>query len=159
MRTSILILSILLLGLCSCSKEIIITESEIGDDLLYIKNDISPYSGKCKVVYTNSEITKEILNFSKGRLDGEAYYYYQNGKLKWRGNYKDGFISGTWEFWNENGEKVYEVDYLNDSLDGEFKSWYPSGNLKEQGNYLKNKKTGEWITYNESGTVIDKLKH
>ena len=81
MRTYILAILTLAFGLCSCSKEIIITEADIGEDLLYVKNDISPYTGKCKVVYSDSKTIKEILTFSKGRLDGEATYYYQNGKL------------------------------------------------------------------------------
>ncbi|MBN2611759.1 MAG: toxin-antitoxin system YwqK family antitoxin [Bacteroidales bacterium] len=146
-------------GLSSCSEEIIIKEEQLDEDLLYVEDKLSLYTGKCRVVYSDTDLTKEILSFRKGKLQGDAVYFYKNGKLKWKGTYKNGFISGTWEYWNENGEKLYEVNYHNDTLEGVFKSWYPNGLLKEQGSYENNRKKGEWIVYNESGSIIETLKY
>ena len=150
-----LIIALSVIGLYSCKQELIISEAEIGEDLLYINNKITPYTGKCKVVYNDSKSTKEIFSFRKGRLNGDAVYYYKNGKLKWKGEYKEGNIAGKWEFWNENGMKIYEVHYDNDTLDGNFISWYSSGKVKEQGSYKLNKKSGKWITYDEKGTILE----
>ncbi len=146
-------------GLISCTEEIVITESEISNDLLYTENDVSPFSGKCKVVYANSELIKEVLTFHKGRLDGDAHYYYQNGNIKWKGSYKDGFISGRWEYWDENGRKMYVVNYKHDTLDGEFWSYHPNGTVKEKGSYLNNSRAGEWIVYSEKGKVTGKMSY
>jgi antitoxin component YwqK of YwqJK toxin-antitoxin module len=146
-------------GLISCTEEIVMTETEIGNDLLYTKDNVRPYTGKCKVVYPNTEMVKEVLTFRKGRLNGDALYYYRNGNIKWKGCYKDGFISGRWEYWDENGKIMYVVNYKNDTLDGEFKSFHSNGLIKEKGCYLNNSRTGEWIVYSEKGKIDDKKSY
>ncbi|MFO7658879.1 MAG: hypothetical protein R6W78_17600 [Bacteroidales bacterium] len=146
-------------GLSSCSEEIIIKEEQLVEDLFYVDDKLAPYTGKCRVVFSDSDLTKVILSFRRGKLQGEAVYYFKNGKPKWKGIYKNGFISGTWEHWSENDEKMYEVNYDNDTLEGTFKSWYPSGTLKELGCYANNRKTGEWIVYNESGAIVETVKY
>jgi len=155
MRISLIIL-LFVEGLISCSEEIVITEEEISNDLLYTEANISPYTGKCKVVYTNTDLVKEVLTFRKGRLNGDAQYYHQNGKIKWRGRYDAGMISGKWEYWDENGKIMYVVNYKNDTLEGEFMSYHQNGTIKEKGCYLNNSRTGEWIVYSESGKVTGK---
>ncbi len=143
-------------GLISCSDEIVITEAEICSDLLYTSDNLSPFSGSCKVVYSKTGLVKEVLNYRKGRLDGGACYYYLNGNPKWKGFYKDGFISGKWECWDEEGSLVYIVNYEEDTLDGKFASYYPDGGIKEQGQYLNNSRTGEWIIYSEKGQIMSR---
>lgn len=143
-------------GLFSCSEEIVITEAEISSDLFYTPDNLSPFSGRCKIVYSNTGLVKEVLTYRKGRLNGDANYYYMNGNLKWKGLYKDGFISGKWKYWDEEGILVYIVNYEDDSLDGKFVSYYPDGGIKEQGQYLNNSRIGEWIIYSEKGQVLSR---
>ena len=146
-------------GLISCTKEIVITEAEISSDLLYTEDNISPFSGKCKVVYTDTELIKEVLTFRKGRLDGDARYYYQNGNIKWKGSYRNWFISGNWEYWDENGKIMYVVNYKHDTLEGEFTSYHHNGTIKEKGCYSDNSRIGEWIVYSEKGQIISKKSY
>ncbi|MBN2214985.1 MAG: toxin-antitoxin system YwqK family antitoxin [Bacteroidales bacterium] len=155
-KTWIILLLILVAGLISCTDEIVINETEIDCDLLYTENHLVPFSGKCKVVYGHTETAKEILTYRKGRLDGDAHYYYRNGNIKWKGFYKNGFISGKWEYWDENGILTYIVNYRHDTLDGEYVSYYPDGGIKEQGYYVNNSRTGEWTVYSENGKVTSK---
>lgn len=143
-------------GLFSCSEEIVITEAEISSDLFYTPDNLSPFSGRCKIVYSNTGLVKEVLTYRKGRLNGDANYYYMNGNLKWKGLYKDGFISGKWKYWDEEGILVYIVNYEDDSLDGKFVSYYPDGGIKEQGQYLNDSRIGEWIIYSEKGQVLSR---
>ena len=150
------IILIIVAGLISCSEEIVITETEICSDLFYTPDNRSPFSGRCKVIYSNTGLVKEVLTYRKGRLDGDANYYYMNGNLKWKGLFKDGFISGKWEYWDEAGSLIYVVNYADDTLDGEFVSYYPDGRIKEQGEYLNNSRAGEWIVYSEKGQIMSR---
>lgn len=158
MRISWIIL-LFVAGLISCSEEIVMTEAEISNDLLYTKDNINPFSGKCKVVYASTDLVKEILSFRKGRLDGDARYYYQNGSIKWKGCYENGFISGKWEYWDEEGRIMYVVNYKHDTLEGEFVSYHPNGITKEKGCYINNSRTGEWIVYSEKGQITGKKSY
>ena len=158
MRISWIIL-IFASGLISCTKEIVITEAEISSDLLYTEDNINPFTGKCKVVYAGTEFVKEILTFRKGRLNGDARYYYQNGNIKWKGCYENGFISGKWEYWDEEGKMMYMVNYKHDTLEGEFASYHPNGIIKEKGCYISNSRTGEWIVFSEKGQITSKKSY
>jgi antitoxin component YwqK of YwqJK toxin-antitoxin module len=135
------------------------TEAEISNDLLYTKDNINPFSGKCKVIYTNTDLVKEVLTFRKGRLDGDARYYYPNGHIKWKGSYEEGSISGKWEYWDEEGRIMYVVNYKQDTLEGEFTSYYTNGMIKEKGCYAGNSRSGEWIVYYEHGAVAGRKSY
>ena len=139
----------------ACSKEIIITEEDIKEDLLYLNNDIKPFSGTCKILYSDTTLLKEKFEFVKGTLNGECYSYYKDGSLRWKGSYKMGKIFGKWEFWDNNGNKYCEVHFDNDIYNGFYKSWYANGQLKEAGQYSKNLKTGRWTAYDEAGKVMN----
>jgi antitoxin component YwqK of YwqJK toxin-antitoxin module len=145
---------ITLLVLVSCSKEVIITEEEIKPDLFYRSNDINPYTGTCKVLFNDTNLLKEKFHFKNGILDGDAEVFYRDGKLRWKGKYKSGCSVGKWEYWDQNGNKTIEANYLNDTLNGPFYSWYSSGLIKEKGQYSQNSRTGKWISFNETGQVI-----
>jgi len=148
------IVPLVLMLAISCSKEIIITENEISDDLFYIEQEIDPYTGRCKVVNTDTTLIKEMLHFSQGKLDGEASSYYTSGQLKWRGSYKDGLMCGKWVFWNEDGNKTLELLFKNDTMNGDCTNWYANGQVREKGKYAGNRKTGEWVCYTEKGQVV-----
>jgi len=138
----------------ACSREIIITEEDIKQDLLYLNNEVKPFSGICKVLFSDTFLLKEKFEFTDGMLDGKSFSYYENGSLKWRGNYEDGKMAGKWEFWDVNGTKYCEVYFNNDVYNGPYKLWHSNGKLKETGEFSNNSKTGKWITYDETGNVI-----
>jgi antitoxin component YwqK of YwqJK toxin-antitoxin module len=138
----------------ACSREIIITEEDIKQDLLYLNNEIKPFSGICKVLFSDTFLLKEKFEFTDGMLDGKSCSYYKDGSLKWRGTYEDGKMAGKWEFWDVRGIKYCEVYFNNDNYNGPFKLWHSNGKLKETGQYSNNHKTGKWTTYDEAGNVI-----
>ena len=143
-----------MLVLISCGKEVIITEEEIQPDMFYVRNDVNPFTGTCKVVFSDTGILKEKFQFRKGILEGEAIAYYRDGNLRWKGQYKNGYCSGKWEYWNQSGNKVIEANYSNDTLKGSYCSWYSNGLMKERGQFSQNSRTGKWFNYNETGQVV-----
>ncbi len=159
MKTIIYIaFSLMVFASCS-SNQVIIAEEDIKEDLFYLENDIDPYSGICKIVYSETNTVKEELTYRKGILEGKAVSRYPNGNIKRKGTYHKGNIHGTWIFWDENGNKVFEVNYNEDKLNGLFVSYFPDGRIKEKGNYKKNKKTGNWVCYNDKGIIVNKKSY
>lgn len=143
----------------ACSREIIITEEDIKQDLLYLNDEIKPFSGICKVLFSDTNLLKEKFEFTDGMLDGKSCSYYENGSLKWSGTYNDGKMAGKWEFWDEKGMKCCEAYFSSDNYNGPYKLWHSNGKLKESGQFSDNHKTGKWISYDEAGNVINQLEY
>lgn len=131
----------------SCSREIILTESELTDDVFYVKDQIKPFTGRCIIFYTGTERIKEELNFKKGLLDGKRFSYYSDGSLKTTGVYKKGEMDGLWQGFDKDGNKMFEVEYRKDSLEGRCITWNSDGSKKSSGTYRGNKKQDDWKYY------------
>lgn len=156
-KYSIILIVILSTAISSCTKKtVILTEDTLPDDVFYQTDNIRPFTGKCIVYYDGTEIIKEELNFKKGILNGERNSYYKNGQIRRSGAYHKGDYNGKWTSYDSKGNKVYEVEYQNDTLIGRFVSWYNTGIIRETGTYRDNSKTGEWVVFDESGMVVDK---
>jgi len=69
----------------------------------------------------------EQINESYPKKSGEFKVFYENGRLKAQGRYKNGRMHGAWQFFRKDGVKLR------------------SGNFKD-GN-----RTGKWITYDTKG--------
>jgi TonB family protein len=53
-------------------------------------------------------------NYENGLLNGAAKHYRKNGKLETKGSYKDGYETGDWKLYGENGSETivnYEENY------------------------------------------------
>jgi antitoxin component YwqK of YwqJK toxin-antitoxin module len=152
---NLIIAIFIIAGLNSCSRtEIVISEKQLTDDVFYLPEDIKPYTGNCLIYYSGTKNFKEKLSFKKGILNGPVICFHENGKIKRKGEYREGKFDGKWEYWNETGGKIYEANYMNDTLSGDYTTWYPTGAKCEQGKYSENKRTGLWRMFDENGSVI-----
>jgi antitoxin component YwqK of YwqJK toxin-antitoxin module len=149
-----LFLLFLLLFFVACSRNMVVSEDDIGTEILYSENSYKPYSGKCTVLYKDSDRIKSEYTIRNGILNGEATTWYSNGRLKRKGFYKDGQMSGSWLFWDEQGRKIMEAHYKGNNLDGSYTSLYENGKIRVAGNFSDEKRTGQWKQYNENGQVI-----
>jgi len=52
-------------------------------------------------------------NFKEGKQDGEWKEYYINGQVRTQGFIKNGVKVDLWIWWDENGLKRYERNYIN----------------------------------------------
>lgn len=143
-------LFIIMLGFVSCAKEIVITEDEIKPDIFYSQYEIRPYTGTCKIYYSQSDLIKEEFKLKEGRLHGESRSYHKNGNLMWKGCYCNGLMSGKWQKWDDAGNLIMELQYVNDVLDGLYIAMDSNGNVREKGNYSDNRRAGEWISVDET---------
>ena len=52
-----------------------------------------------------------IDTFKNGELEGPSTVYWENGNLRWEGNYKAGVHCGYWRFYDEQGNFVRDREY------------------------------------------------
>jgi antitoxin component YwqK of YwqJK toxin-antitoxin module len=158
MKNILYILISLTFTVTSCTKRtIVITEDNIPEDIFYLENEIKPFSGECKIFYSNTENIKEVMTFKNGILNGKHISYYKNGQIKREGSYYNGNLNGKWVGYAPDGKKIFEVEYKNDTLIGKFISWYNTGVIHEKGSFNNNRMIGEWLSYDEAGMIIKKV--
>jgi antitoxin component YwqK of YwqJK toxin-antitoxin module len=150
---------ILLLASFACTGKVHITEDEIMPDIFYAEGSFEPFTGQCNVISRNSNLVLEQFSYKKGVLHGKALAWYKNGKLKRKGFYHNGKLSGAWEFWDEKGNKTMVVNFENDELNGQFTSLGADGRIREKGVYKANQRTGKWTCNEEEVIVRSEIKN
>ena len=92
-------------------------KAQVRNGLFYLPNQQKPYSGENLCVY-----------LSNGQ-------YYSQGEIK------KGLRDGVWSFWNENDQKIEEVNYKDGDLVDKtiFKYSYFTGHLKSKKKYKDGK--------------------
>lgn len=90
---------------------------------------------------------------SKGMLDdneqktGEWSWFYENGALQEKTNFKEGKPDGLYEYYFDNGNLEYSKNYVDGELEGEFKAYNKSGALIEQKFFSKGKLEGTYKSF------------
>jgi antitoxin component YwqK of YwqJK toxin-antitoxin module len=136
----------------------VVTEDAISSDILYARESYKPYTGKCTVYYYASSQVKSEYTFRDGVLNGPALTWHMNGKLKKKGCYHNGQLSGTWVFYDEQGRKMMEANYKGNELNGAYTALYKNGTIREKGQFSEKEQKGTWAFYNENGTIIRKIQ-
>lgn len=95
----------------------------------YYSLDGKAYTGKIEIMYENSKNIKTIGYILNGFKSGEWYYFYENGNTQKIENYKYGELNGI------------------------YMSFYEDGNLKETGYIKYNKLEDMWYTYFSNGNI------
>jgi len=100
------------------------------------------------------------LSGSSSVSDGDTIYeYYDNGQIKYEGNYKDDKVDGKWTWWYENGQKELESNYKDGKRDGKWTWWYENGQKECEGEYEDGHEVGNWIWWDENGKIISESYH
>jgi S1-C subfamily serine protease/antitoxin component YwqK of YwqJK toxin-antitoxin module len=102
-----------------------------------------------------SEFTAVYLDYEdegKNFHEGEATWYFKNGKIEQKRYYFNNKINGKNTFYYDNGQMAQEINYSLGVYDGSYQQWYKTGKLKisafyETGRLVENK----YIEYDENG--------
>lgn len=102
-----------------------------------------------------SEFTAVYLDYDdegKNFHEGEATWYYKNGKIQQKRYYYNNKINGKNTFYYDNGQIAQEANYNHGVLNGMYQQWYKTGRLKitalyEDGSLVDNK----YIEFDENG--------
>jgi len=114
-----------------------------------------------KVLFSNKEDSVQYFKqkeIRQNRLNppdnGTFTDYYDNGKIKVKGIYKNGKKNGLWEEWYENGQKKDSSTYRNDDLVGKRLLWHNNGQLLLESYWSKkHDRIKIWTRYFENGQI------
>jgi len=95
------------------------------------------------MVYEGIEVKYQREYYSKDRIKLEYTYYEQDGKK---------IEHGIWKKWFENGNLMFEGEYLNGKKNRVWKQYLITGQILTQGEYVDNVKEGLWITWFDNGS-------
>lgn len=145
------------------------------DNIIYCKGDDEPYTGifsayignviEYSETYINGILDGEEIWYSNGtpnmvyvykngKLNGDSYMYYDDGKVKGIQSYKDDKILSMSSF-NKNGKPIHQATFTNGT--GDWKLFWDNGNILEEGRYTNGRKDGDWKRFQSDGTV-DNIK-
>lgn len=105
--------------------------------VLYIYNwDKIKYSGEY-TIYDRSGSKFAYMNLVNGQKHGPCIEYYENGKIKEKGNYIKGFRNGYYTTYYDNGKLETECDYVRGKRDGRYVEYYANGRIKDETTYIE----------------------
>ncbi|WP_308575635.1 WG repeat-containing protein [uncultured Fusobacterium sp.] len=156
----ILLLFLLLLSIISCGKkEVLFSELQHRNDgLYYEKNQNKPFSGIVLTKYEDGQI-EEKAKMVKGVLHGEFSLYTENGDLRIKGKYINGFLDNESnylialeEFQNlKEGDK--DIKKINNLLFNHYPDKYDNVWQPKEG-LARAKKDGKYGYIDDNGKVI-----
>ena len=108
-------------------------------------------------IYRNGYLLKKGLIDKKGVYQGLWESYYLNGKIKTKGQYKEGKKYGKWEYFFEKG-KLEQEGYFDSKgkYTKEWKWYYENGNLLRKEEFRGGKEDGILEEYDKDGKLITK---
>ena len=137
------------------------TDSEIKDLITslikkFSNSDIlSTKTNKKLMRFSNGTIYME-LRFKDGEkdiLDGAFKEYYESGKLKTEGVYKDGLWHGRIKDYNENGILIADAMMRKGVENGEDISFNANGSIKQKSTKVNGEMNGLVTVYDEEGVL------
>ena len=141
MRTAILKLFFLFLIIasfaCNRAREVVTESYPDGSKqivLYYKKSEKLPFK---EIQYYQDGKKKMEGTFKEGKRDGKWFYWYPDGKLWTEGNYEMEIEQGYKVVYHENGQKYYEGNFKDGSRVGVWKFYDTTGALIKQIEYGK----------------------
>jgi len=101
-------------------------------------------NGECVYYYENGNVQTK-LNYKNGKKDGECLSYYKNGQLKFKVEYKNDALWNIYESYGSTGNKL-DFGSIKDG-EGYIKKYDSDGVLNEEGTVKKGFKEGVWKSY------------
>ena len=95
-------------------------------------------------------------NYKDGKQE-RIKWYYENGQLEAKGNFRDGKQVGLWVSYYENGQARSTGNYKDGKPDGLWETYYENGRLSLKQNY-KDGNLNFLEYFNEDGSLKKKLR-
>ncbi len=76
--------------------------------IMITKNEIRTFFGQ---YYSNGQLQAELPLDNFGHYHGSATYFTKTGTILNKGNYTNGFKSGKWDNYDENGKPISQEEY------------------------------------------------
>lgn len=86
-------------------------------------------------------------------LHGKYQSWYENGKIKEAGKYKNDQKNGLWQYFDNDGKIEREVEYLKGLRNGVTKDYYNTGTVKKTYNFVNDTTQGRYEYYHMNGKL------
>ena len=60
--------------------------------------------------------------------------------------------NGKWKSYFQDGIMRFEGEFIDDNMNGTVTWYWPNGKIRETGAYLNGSREGDWSAFNEDGT-------
>jgi antitoxin component YwqK of YwqJK toxin-antitoxin module len=108
-----------------------------------------------KAYYPHGQVKFILPKDSRGQINGEAKWWYENGSMMLTAEYKNGELNGKLTRFYENGNKQTEDNYLKGRLNGISKEMDMSGKLMSEMTYINDILNGPSRKLNELGQILE----
>jgi len=111
-------------------------------------------------VYFESRLNQNIKRVGSlvdNKPDGQWLWYYENGQIWRKEDYKKGVLHGKQITYHQNGSLNGERNFMNGKIEGKCYLYYPNGKLKNEVTCKDDKRNGQHIEYYEDGKIKFKM--
>lgn len=138
-----------------------IVEKSLGNSGLFKTGEIFPGKGSdgpFKEYYEKGRLKSEGF-YKDGKLEGSYKGYYENGKLKGESFYERGKFNGSCKAYYENGQLKAEQLFKDGKEDGPEKhyEYYKDGQLRFEADFMSGKLDGLSRRYYENGNLKEEM--
>ena len=110
-----------------------------------IIDDKGLYQGLWEEYYLTGKL-KSKGEYRNGKKYGKWQYFFTNGKLEQKGSYdSNGLATGEWNWFYENGNLLRREEFRKGIEDGDLEEYAFDGSLITKGEFFDGEKEGEWI--------------
>lgn len=97
------------------------------------------------IFYYDDGKIKAKGNYKKDKREGEWIFYYNSGQIEQKGTYEEGYAEGNWVWYYENGNILRKEEYFLGFRSGKIYEFSPDGDTIVSGNYDEGDKDGKWF--------------
>ena len=146
--TSIFILALAVISTAQTADVSYVNGRFVNTDGTFFSGMYTEYSDGIKV---------SQLTVNNGLLNGQAFYFFADGTVKLKGNFKFGKKEGQWIEYNNMGQITTISNYQEGQKHGKWEIWDDEGNKRFEMYYENGQKIGTWKMWNESGELTTKV--
>lgn len=107
------------------------------------------------LTYPNSKIMYQGQQ-RLGKISGTGKYFYDDGVLRYEGQWANGIAEGFGIEFSPTGRMVYEGEWKDGSRHGKGKTFYADGKLQYEGDFYNGYRSGQGTLYDITGNIIYK---
>ncbi len=123
-------------------------DGKVEDSKRFVKGSVEDTA----FFYSKEGLLTHFYIYENSKKNGSFLYFYEDGQVQVKGNYKDNEYHGVWEYFDEEGFLVGEGEF--DMGNGQLKRYNTQGNLVQVRYYKNSQPTGEEIKYDNKGRRV-----
>ncbi len=113
--------------------------------------------GPARSYYDDGQVWIES-GYHDGLLEGGYLELYRGGRKAREGAYREGLRTGPWVFFYEDGTVAEESSWTRGVLHGPFVDYWPNGKRRNVGRRCLGAQCGKWQSYDDSGRLIGSIE-